>query len=122
MKKLFVLLALLFTAFLYAEPITKTYQTGESVYSGFKADVSLTYTDTFGKVRHEYPDRIYSIIPYQDGYLLKIAFADKDNYAPVLELFVKPGTKLNTVGNESTTVVSVSPNQIELKFVPREKK
>ena len=122
MKKLFVVLALFATAFLYAEPVTKVYKTGDIIYGGFRTGVFISYKDIYGKIQYEYPNRIYAVIPYQDGYLLKVSFRESNNYGPVAEFFVKPGTELDTKENESTTVVSVKPNQIELKFVPKEKK
>lgn len=119
MKKLAIVLSMLFSSFLFAEEVTRTYETGDSIHHGFLCDI---YTDDFygGKSHFKYPSRLNAIIPWQDGYILKIGFDGFDNFFPVMELFVKPGTKLNLKDCSFAEVTNVSSNEIEIHYIEKE--
>ncbi len=119
MKKLLaVILVLLCTSFVFAEDVIKKYETGDCIIHPFPSRVMIHKYDIFKKPYTEYPQRIFGIIPYNDGYLLKLSFSDVEYSFEVQELFVKKGMTFSTGDPQCPTIkiADVRANEIELCF------
>lgn len=108
MKKLIILLFVLLPAFCFAETElgTMSFSTGESFgnYLKFCPDGEFLRTTD-----------IHAIIPYQDGFLIKLC---TPNNSQPYEVFAKKGTKFYLLDG-STTIIGevskISSNTMELR-------
>lgn len=119
MKKLIaVVMVLLCASLMFAKEVTKKFYTGTWLDYEFQSWVFVKKQSLTGKSYTDAPKRIYSILPYDSGYVLKLSFEDPEYAYPIIELFVKPGMIFET-GNPKCRiikVVNVKPNEIELCF------
>ena len=119
MKKLLAaVIVLLCASCVFAKEINRKYKTGDYIKYGFNSSVRESYQDISGKRISYEPRVIHSIIPYNDGYILKMNFIHIENAYPIIELFVKPGMVFETENSECSTIkiIDVKPNEIELCF------
>ena len=120
MKKLIAIVTvLLCTSLMFAKEETKRHTTGSYVDYEFRSSLFLKRESITKKVYFLYPTRIYSILPYNDGYVLKLSFDDPSYSWPVIELFVKSGMVFET-GNPTCPkirVAGVRPNEIDLTYI-----
>lgn len=120
MKKLIaIVMVLLCASLMFAKEETEKHETGTNISYEFQSGLSIRKQNIFKEYYYEHPTRIYSILPYNDGYLLKLSFDELSYSGPVLELFVKTGMVFET-GNPKCPkikIAGVRPNEIELTYI-----
>ena len=75
MKKLIAaVMVLLCASLMFAKEETEKHETGTNISYEFQSGLSIRKQNVFKEYYYVYPNRIYSILPYNDGYLLKLSF------------------------------------------------